>query len=58
MNRSSVVRLRAAKKRIRMRFVRHIVVYLVVVSALLLIDALNGGGWWFFYVAAPWVPCW
>jgi uncharacterized membrane protein len=47
---------REAKKRVRrrMRFIRHILVYLVVISALLLIDALNGGGWWFFYIAALW----
>ena len=47
---------REAKKRIRrrMRFIRHILVYLVVISALFLIDALNGGGWWFFYIAALW----
>jgi hypothetical protein len=45
-----------ARKQVRrrMRFIRHVTVYLVVVSSLLLIDALSGGGWWFYYVAAIW----
>jgi hypothetical protein len=47
---------REAKKRVRrrMRFVRHVLAYVLVVSALFLIDVLNGGGWWFFYIAALW----
>jgi DNA-binding phage protein len=54
--RQKTVDEREAKKRVRrrMRFIRHILVYLVVVSSLFLIDALNGGGWWFFYIAALW----
>lgn len=60
----AVVEERADRRRInkqarkqvrrRMRFIRHVTVYLVVVSSLLLIDALGGGGWWFYYVAAIW----
>ena len=47
---------RSARKKVarRMRFVRHLAVYVLVVSALFLIDALGGGGWWFFYVAVIW----
>ena len=38
----------------RMRFVRHLVAYLVTVGALFVVDAVGGGGWWWFYVAAIW----
>ena len=47
---------RDAKRAVRrrMRFVRHLVAYVVTVSALFVVDALAGGDWWWYYVAAIW----
>ena len=47
-------RARARQVRRRMRFIRHLTVYLVTIAALLVMDAAGGGGWWFFYPAALW----
>lgn len=44
----------ARSVRRRMRFVRHVIAYLVVVGASATVDALGGGGWWFPYVAVAW----
>ncbi len=38
----------------RMRFLRHVMAFVIVITMLAAVDAAGGGGWWFFYVAAAW----